>query len=290
MSRARFRLATCRAKPSLTAGDTLLAEALRGLGATVEASPWDAIDPGRDDAAVVLRSTWDYHLRWDEFREWVRRFNGGGRLWNPAETVLWNADKSYLRHLMAAGVALPRTRWFEPGERPRVEAVLEGWGAERAVLKPRVSATAYGTHVIAPGQSLGDEEWTALERTGCLLQAFVPEIQTRGEVSLVFLDGRFSHAMLKRPVSGDFRVQTDFGGSLEPTTPEAGAVTFGADVLAAAARPWLYARVDLVETGRGPVLMELELIEPDLFLTPRAAVRLAEGLVKAAGDWSRAER
>ena len=280
----RFVLATCREKPALTASDSLLAEALGRLGATAVATPWDAIDPRREDGVVCLRSTWDYHRRWGEFREWVRGFERRGRLWNPAEVVLWNADKRYLHDLSLAGVALPRTRWFAPGERPDVAAVLEGWSVERAVLKPRVSATAFGTHVVTRDRPVAEEEWAALERAGCLLQEFVPEIRSRGEVSLVFLGGSFSHAVLKRPAAGDFRVQTDFGGKLEPATPTRETIAFGDAVLAAAARPWLYARVDLVEAESGPVLMELELIEPDLFLAPPAAARLARGLLAAVGE------
>ena len=280
----KFVLATCRPKPALTPGDALLADALRGLGAAVLSTPWDAIDPGREESVICLRSTWDYHLRWHEFRQWVRSFAKRGGLWNPAETVLWNADKIYLRDLAAAGVALPRTRWLEPGQRPALAPLLQEWGATRAVLKPRVSATAFGTHVVSADDSIGKDDWAALERSGCLVQEFVPEIQSRGEISLVFLAGGYSHAVLKRPDTGDFRVQADFGGSLETTTPSGRAIAFGGAVLAAAARPWLYARVDLVETETGPVLMELELIEPDLFLTPAAATRLAEGLVETVEE------
>jgi glutathione synthase/RimK-type ligase-like ATP-grasp enzyme len=273
-------LATCRPKPGLTPGDGLLATALRELGATVVASPWDTIEPGREEGVVCLRSTWDYHLRWSEFRSWVRGFDAPGRLWNPPSTVLWNADKLYLRDLAAAGIPVPRTQWFQPGERPAIARLLEEWGVTQAVLKPRVSATAYGTHVVSRDRGIEEADWAALERSGCLLQLFVPEIQSRGEISVVFLRDGFAHAVLKRPRAGDFRVQADFGGSLETATPVDDTIGFGEAVLAAAARPWLYARVDLVETDRGPVLMELELIEPDLFLTPAGAARLAEGLIR----------
>ena len=273
-------LATCRPKPALTAGDTLLADALRRLGATVVATPWDGIDPGREEGLVCLRSTWDYHLRWHEFRSWVRSFRTSARLCNPAATVLWNADKTYLRDLAAAGVTLPRTAWFEPGQRPPVESLLEEWGLERAVVKPRVSATAFGTHLVSRRRGLDEAEWQPLERSGSLLQAFMPEIRSRGEISLVFLSGAFSHAVLKQPGSGDFRVQTDFGGTLTAVKPADSLVAFGEAALAAAPHPWVYARVDVVEADAGPVLMELELIEPDLFLTPAAAARLAEGLIE----------
>ena len=277
-------LATCRPKPGLTPGDGLLATALRELGATVVAGPWDTIQPGREEGVVCLRSTWDYHLRWSEFRSWVRGFETPGRLWNPPSTVLWNADKMYLRDLAAAGIAVPRTQWFQPGERPAIARLLEEWGVTRAVLKPRVSATAYGTHVVSRDRGIEEADWAALERSGCLLQRFVPEIQSRGEISVVFLRDGFAHAVLKRPRPGDFRVQADFGGSLEAATPADSTIAFGGAVLAAAARPWLYARVDLVETDKGPVLMELELIEPDLFLTPQGAARLAEGLIASVEE------
>ncbi len=273
-------LATCRPKPALTPRDALLAAALERAGAVVVAAPWDAIEPAADEQDLVcLRSTWDYHLRWPEFRQWAAGFGSGARLWNPAATILWNADKRYLRDLADAGVALPRTHWFEPGERPDVDSALREWGVLRGVLKPRVSATAFGTHVVAAGSELDEAEWAPLQRWGSLLQAFVPEIESRGEISLVYLDQEYSHAVLKRPRAGDFRVQTDFGGTLEPLAPTAEVVAFGDRVLAAVRHPWLYARVDLVETEHGPVLMELELIEPDLFLTPEAAVRMARGLL-----------
>lgn len=278
-------LATCAPKPALTPHDALLAAALERAGATVAAAPWDDLDQAARAADLVcLRSTWDYHLRWPEFREWVSGFADGGRLWNPAATVLWNADKRYLRDLGEAGIALPRTGWFEPGERPDVAATLHAWDLTYAVLKPRISATAFGTHVVEPAVELGEREWAPLERWGSLLQAFVPEIRSRGEISLIYLDQAYSHAVLKRPGPGDFRVQTDFGGMLEPLAPAPEVVAFGDSVLAAVRHPWLYARVDLVETGRGPVLMELELIEPDLFLTPEAAARMARGLLERVGE------
>jgi glutathione synthase/RimK-type ligase-like ATP-grasp enzyme len=281
----RIILATCRSKPALTSSDALLAAELERAGATVVAAPWDTVTPAGDDPVTVcLRSTWDYHRRWSEFGRWVAGFadrNGG--LWNPAETVLWNADKVYLRDLSEAGIALPRTGWFEPGERPDAEAILRNWKLSRAVLKPRISATAFGTYLVSAGQTLSDDQWKPLEASGSLIQAFVPEVESEGEISLVYVDGGFSHAVRKRPAGGDFRVQGDFGGTVEGVTSSRAVRGFGDAVLAAVSRPWLYARVDLVETDRGPLLMELELIEPDLFLTPAAAARLAVALLARAG-------
>ncbi len=280
----RIVLATCRTKPALTPSDSLLAAALERADATVVAMPWDAVDPASVAGSVCLRSTWDYHQRWDEFRPWLAGFDGRlGGLWNPLETVVWNADKRYLRDLEAAGIALPRTRWYQPGERPDWARVLREWSLARAVLKPRISASAVGTYLVGGGQAPSEEEWRPLEAAGSLLQEFVPEVGSRGEISLVYLDGAFSHAVRKWPAEGDFRVQERFGGRLERVTPTGQVLGFGDAVLAAMTRPWLYARVDLVEAGRGPVLMELELIEPDLFLTPDAAGRMAAALLARAG-------
>jgi hypothetical protein len=278
-----FDLATCRKQPALTPDDDLLRLALEARGAVVRAAPWDTIDPGAAPS-VCLRSTWDYHRRWAEFRPWVQRFVADpDRLWNPASTVLWNADKIYLRELADAGVAIPVTRWCEPGHRPDIEAFLRELGLSRAVLKPRVSATAHGTYALEPGQLLSEAEWQPLEASGSLLQGFVPEI-LEGETSLIFVDGAFTHAVHKRPAAGEFRVQRDFGGTIVPLRPDASLRAFAERVLEAVTHAWVYARVDLVRTVRGPVLMELELIEPDLFFAkaPEAADRLAAALIRRA--------
>lgn len=278
-------LATCRDRPQLTSNDQLLRQALEARGVTARAVPWDRIQmDGGPPTLVCLRSTWDYHRRWPEFRRWIQGFaSRPGLLWNPASTVLWNADKDYLRELAAHGLPLPPTHWCEPGERPDLEAFLRKAGVGRAVLKPRVSATAYSTHAVVPGTRLGESEWAHLEEVGSLVQAFVPEI-AQGEASLIFIDGKFSHAVLKRPTPGEFRVQHDFGGRVEGLRPAASLRRFADRVLQSISFLWLYARVDLVQTTAGPVLMELELIEPDLFLAhaPNAAHRLAGALIERA--------
>lgn len=230
---------------------------------------------------MCLRSTWDYHRRIDEFRAWLEAVALGCRLVNPLETVRWNLDKRYLAELERAGIAIPVTRWFEPGIRPDLAEVLEEEGWDQAVLKPRISATAWGTHLVQPASVLTMEEWKPALASGAMVQHLVPEIRTAGEISLVFVAGRFSHAVSKRSTSGDYRIQQEFGGVDRPIDVSGSLIAFGERVLAAAARPWTYARVDLVETARGPVLMEVELIEPELFfaLAAAAAERLAEALL-----------
>jgi hypothetical protein len=279
----RFALATCTHLPALTASDEVLRSALEAKGAAVSAAPWDQIEPG-PGTVVCPRSTWDYFRRWAEFRRWLARFDElPGAIVNPLETLVWNADKIYLRELGAAGVAVPASRWFEPGERPDNSGFLRQLGTGRAVIKPRVSGAGYGTYVMEDGMRLSDAQWQPLEESGALLQAFVPEI-AGGEMSLMYIAGRYTHAVLKRPAPGEFRVQSDHGGTVEAVVPSPALRAFAERALTAAARPWLYARVDVVETASGPLLMELELLEPELFFlhAPAAAERLAHELVRLA--------
>ncbi len=275
----RVILATCAHLPGLTPSDAILRRALEERGAEVIVAPWDAITPELG-SVVAPRSTWDYYLHWPEFRDWIERTASRAALCNPAETLLWNGDKIYLRELAARGVALPRTRWFEAGERPGAAAFAEVCGDGKGVLKPRISGTAYATFVVDAATRPAEPQWRPLERWGSLLQAFVPEI-AGGEVSLVFIAGAFSHAVLKRPADGEFRVQNDHGGTVEPLAPGRQLLAFAERAIAAAGRPWVYARVDVVETASGPLLMELEMLEPDLFFTegPEGAERLAGALL-----------
>lgn len=279
--------ATCRHKPALTPSDELVAAHLRSQGVTVTAAAWDSLVPANiGDATVCVRSTWDYHTRVEEFRAWIAALGEHDvTVINPAETLRWNMDKEYLAWLDAHGVPIPETRWIAPGSSINVRELLREAGWERAVLKPRVSATAFGTHLVSAGTVLDDDQLRALGNSGALLQAFVPEIQSGGEMSLVFIDGGFSHAVIKRPSSSDFRVQHEFGGTAAPATATRALHDFGSRVLAAIPQPWTYARVDVVATGDGPLLMELELIEPDLFFTfdPDGAGRLGNALLRAGG-------
>lgn len=279
-------LVTSRKQPVLTPSDDVLAGELRARGIAVATASWDELVPADlGDAVVCLRATWDYHTRSDEFRVWIGGLQHHGiTVVNPAATVLWNMDKGYLGWLEARGIPVPATRWIAPGGELALPALLESNGWNRAVLKPRVSATAYGTHLVSAATKLAAAEVQALSANGALLQEYVPEIEAAGEMSLVFIDGQFTHAVRKRPAAGDFRVQHEFGGTVAAAEAGPALRDFGARVLGAVPLDWTFARVDLVSTTRGPLLMELELIEPDLFFTfgGSGAARLADALGRAA--------
>lgn len=288
--------ATCSHQPFITADDQLLAGALGALGYRVEPEPWTDIDPNTHLAAdpVVLRSTWDYHRLPTMFAAWLAAMADSGRvLLNPADVVRGNIDKIYLQGLAAAGIAIPKTRWLDTPDAASLAAILREEQWRQAVIKPRIGATAHGTFLIAADALLAtrssghaasvsegwpsDDELAPGRASGALVQEFIPEIHDRGEVSMVYACGQFSHAVVKRGKAGDFRVQKDFGGVAEPMAPSAALLAFGQSVMAHVPESCAYARVDVVESARGPVLMELELIEPELYfgIAPGAAERMA---------------
>jgi glutathione synthase/RimK-type ligase-like ATP-grasp enzyme len=277
----RGALVTCREEAELSADDRLLPPELARRGIAASAELWD--DPGVDWKAfdaVVLRSTWDYHLRHEEFTRWVEaRELDGSRLWNPPGLVRWNSHKFYLRDLEEKGVPIVPTRFLPAGSAPDLGELLARAGWERAVVKPAVSAAAFRTHLVDRRSAESDPARSLLSKSDALFQEYQPEIESDGEWSFVFLGGELSHAVRKRPAPGDFRVQEQFGGSAEAETPAGELVRQAQGAVAAIDSPWLYARVDAVETSRGLMLMELELVEPSLFfsLSPggSAAARFA---------------
>lgn len=298
----RIALATHAAAPGITADDALLAEALRARGATADAVPWD--DPAADwssYALVVVRSTWDYHLRAAEFERWIGALEQRRvPLMNPPAVLRWNGNKRYLLELEQRGVAIVPTEVLaadDPRASPgALRATLERNGWTDAVVKPVVSASGHGTWRTSLATAGADEgRFAALRASspaGVLVQPFVPEIVTDGEWSLVFIGGRFSHAAIKRARAGEFRVQSEHGGSYAPATapPSLVADAERAVVAAAAcagvsAADVVYARVDGVATphadGARLLLMELECLEPNLFFlqAPAGAERMADALI-----------
>lgn len=281
----RIAFATHGGLPSLSDDDRLAVAELDRLGAGVEAAVWD--DPGVRWASydrVVIRSCWDYHLRPGAFLDWLGQLERDGiSLWNPASVIRANVDKGYLVDLAAAGVPVVPTARLERREEVDLAGLLAEHGWEEAVVKPSVSASAFRTRRVrredAAAAQADLEEM--LEASGVLVQRFLPEIQTRGEWSFIFLGGEYSHAVLKRPKTGDFRVQEELGGSSILERPEPALVEQARAVTATIPVPWLYARVDGVEIGGVFTLMELELIEPLLFLgwDPQAPARFAEAIL-----------
>jgi glutathione synthase/RimK-type ligase-like ATP-grasp enzyme len=291
MERARLGLVTT-VELGIVDDDRPLADALARRGVDAIAVPWDAAPDDHAAAtaprALLMRSAWTSHLAPARFLAWLAAQEAGGaRIVNAPALVRWNLRKTYLRELAAAGATLPPTVWLEAGARASLATVLADAGLDQAVVKPVVSASAYRTIRVGAGASAAvaaahqvvlDE---ILADGGAMVQGFVPEVERAGELSLIVIGGAFTHAVCKRPAPGDFRVQSDFGGSRASIDPPASLIALAEALVARLAPAPLYARVDLVVTPAGPVLMELEAIDPELFLrrAPAAAERLAELLV-----------
>jgi glutathione synthase/RimK-type ligase-like ATP-grasp enzyme len=294
---SRIALITYSGVPAITTDDRLLRDALVARGAEVEAKPWDAKADWSSYHRIVLRSCWNFHHLPVEFRGWVDNVKArhDGSLMNGPALVQWSVDKRYLMDLEARGVAIVPTVWVTMENRdapPDLDALIaeQGWTGG-VVVKPAISATAHETWRVAPNEgSAHQARFGALvagRPSGVMVQPFLPEI-AEGEWSLVFLGGEFSHAVRKVPAAGEFRVQHDFGGSIERGAPDPALIEDARAVLRAAADATdtrvadiLYARVDgVVRSGR-LLLMELELIEPVLFFAqaPGAAARMAELIV-----------
>lgn len=288
----------CSSAHPLPDDDRLPWEQLRAAGVRCASVAWD--DPSVEWASfdlVVLRSPWDYVERPAAFRRWVEDSVPRGRLCNPAEIVLWNADKAYLPGLAEeAGVPIPRSV-FVPrgGDADAAVRRAAAWGAPGGlVVKPCVSNSARGAARFGAGAE--DEAARHLVSLGgdAIVQEFVEGVRG-GEFSMVYLGGRFSHCVRKVPAGGDYRTQEEHGARCVPAgAPPAGFREAADRVLAAAARRaggaaarLLYARVDLVPGADGaPLLMELECVEPFLFvgLGGATASRLmAEGVLAALG-------
>ena len=282
----RIAFVTCERLPDIHGDDRLVANAVQHRGFQVTAAVWN--DPAvdwRQFASVVIRAAWDYHLDEARYAAWLHRCETEQvNLWNPAPAVLANIDKRYLAGFADAGVAIVPIEYLERGQRQSLRTLLERRNWTRAVVKPAVSASAYGTWrtslaTVAADQGRLDEE--VMQRS-LLVQPFVDEIVTSGEWSVVFFDGEYSHAVLKKSASGDFRVQEELGGHGEPRDPSPAIVEQARRVLTHAAGPLLYARVDGIERDAGFVLMELEINEPFLYIGSSigAAKRFADAIVR----------
>lgn len=240
-----------------------LAEPLRAAGLSVDMRSWTGAGDLTGFGLVLPLTVWGYYEsgeRWpDQVRAWER---DGVRLANPAAVLAWNGNKAYLARLAERGAPVVPTLYTERLTEADMARASERFGTDRLVAKPRVSAGAFQTIRWSPGTPHDDGP------TGpAMIQPYLPDIEITGEISLIYLGGRFSHAIRKVPRSGDFRVQPEHGAQIARHDPAPDERATAEAVLATIDESLLYARVDLVRDLSGEaVLMEIELTEPDLYL------------------------
>ena len=238
--------------------------ALTNAGAQVAPVAWtDGGDLSGYDLVLPLVA-WGYHLdypRWLAFLERAERERLP--LLNPPGLLRWNGDKAYLAELGDAGVPTVPTLAVESCCDADLEEARRRFGSEWLVIKPPVSASATGTHRLGPNDDLPEDS----RSKPMIVQPLIEEIARTGEFSLMLFEDEYSHAVVKRPRSGDFRVQPHLGGVTLPSEPPPGGIALAKQALAAAPARATYARVDIVPDDEGTLrIMELELIEPALFL------------------------
>ena len=235
--------------------------------------------------AAVFRSTWDYFERFPEFCAWMQRIEGGTQLFNAPSLVRWNVDKHYLLDLAERGVTAPKTHFIERGETTTLREVVAANQWSEVILKPAVSGAARHTYRLNEANIEAHEAVLRdlLRDEAMMIQPFLSSVLTRGEISLVVIDGRCTHAVRKIAKPGDFRVQDDHGGTVQTHTPTSDEIAFAEHAVTACSQAPIYARVDVVRDDSGALsLMELELVEPELFFRfhPPAADSLAAAIAK----------
>jgi glutathione synthase/RimK-type ligase-like ATP-grasp enzyme len=273
----RLRIATCRPLPEPDPDEDLLLAALAAAG--IEATMCDWRDAGRwgDAVPTVVRSTWDYIHHLDAFRGWVARTAAAGPFWNPADAMLDNLDKRYLLDLMARGVPVVPTLLLERGRPADIAALAAARGWEQLVIKPAVGAGSFETHrAVAHTPEAAAICRRLLADRDVLVQPYMQSVDGYGERALVWIDGEFTHAVRKTP---RFAADAEQVSEALPITATERAL--GTAALAPLRDRLLYARVDVAPGPTGdPLVMELELVEPSLFLlqSPPALARLVAGI------------
>ncbi len=289
----RLAFATSAELPSIQPDDAQLAASLERLGIQPIVCVWNdpAVNWSTFDA-VLIRTIWDYFKHHAAFLDWLDRLDRlGVPTINDSALLRWNSDKRYLLELARHDVAIIPTRLASAAGLPEVLAAMP---EQPVVIKPTISGSAWHTLRGTAGDAAFAEAVRQLPRElDYLVQPFVPEIVSDGEWSLLYFAGAFSHAVIKRPAAGDYRVQGEYGGSAEPAQADAQTLAAADRALAAVAAighgDHAYMRVDGVVSAGHFLVMELELIEPFLHLAghPAAAERLAQDV---AARMARARR
>ena len=289
-------LLTCRAyyKPdnitpyiqNILLEQELLKSAFESQGLKVDITYWD--NPSyewQQTKSVLFRTVWDYFERFDEFWDWLEQVKTKTRLINSYELIKWNIDKHYLRDLKNNGIQVVPTYFADRGNNISLQEIanLNDW--KHIVIKPAISASAFNTYKIINDEIEQKEQLfhELLQTHDMLVQPFFPTISELGEASLMVFGGKFTHAILKKAKTGDFRVQDDFGGTVHDYNPTQEEIKFAEKVFQSCTSLPIYGRVDIVwDSNKHIYLSELEIIEPELWIRnrPESANKIAEAVNK----------
>ncbi len=267
--------------------DALLSAALLDLGISSQRVNWSdsSIDWNKADAAI-FRTTWDYFSRFKEFDPWLDVVSKQIPLINPLSLLRWNMDKHYLLDLKERGFPIVPSVFIEQGETRSLSELHASSGWDEVILKPCISGTARHTYRMEQSTIADHESIFAklLQEESMMLQEFHESIIERGEASHMVINGKYSHSILKQSKGGDFRVQDSFGGTLHDYSASPSERALAEAVFASCTPSPVYGRLDIMWNSKGgPMIGELEIIEPDLWmrLSPGSAEQFAQGITNA---------
>lgn len=261
-------LLTCKKLPNLTESDQLLIPALAKHSITAKAVIWDDETVNWTDFDyLIFRNTWDYYEKQQDFDFWLTKIEKLGiKTLNSISIINQNKHKFYLRDFQKKGIAILPTVFIDKTENLNLSEIIPNhW--KKAVIKPAYSAGSYQTQVfeIDDIEKINQQYKPIAAEKELLLQEFMPQIQTLGETSFIFFNKKFSHAVNKKPVEGEFRIQSQFGGKYKLVQPEQELVNKAQKIVNTFQGDLLYARVDGIVIENELHLMEVECIEPDLY-------------------------
>jgi len=265
--------------------DELVIKQLEAKDLKVHRTNWDNPDFDWGSTKYVLfRAIWDYFDRFPEFSKWLGEVQNKTKLINPAEQIVWNMDKHYLKDLEDAGVNIVKTNFVEIGDTRTLKQAIAESGWEHVILKPAVSGGARHTYKIKPGESDQHEGIfkELIAKEAMLIQPFINSIMEKGEVSFMVFGGKYSHAVLKKAKAGDFRVQDDHGGTVHNYQASVKEIEFVQNVMAKCKTVPVYGRVDVAwDNNNELALVELEIIEPELWFreSENSSKMLADAVV-----------
>lgn len=271
-------LLTSRELAELIPDEKHLVNAFKAQGHSCVPVIWNEEKNWDKFSAVIIRNPWDYFEHQEEFFSTLKTIDQKTKLLNSYSLVKWNLDKNYLFDLKDKGGKLPPT--IKITSKTELLNAITHSSFDELVIKPLISAGAYLTYRFNKKNTPDEVKNLPVDKFEFMIQPFLPDIQTEGEYSFIYLGGKYSHALVKKPKAGDFRVQSEYGGTVEAYNPKASELELTAHIFSLLPEAPLYARIDLARFEKELVIMEVELLEPELFfrIRPESAQVLARAV------------
>ena len=264
--------------------DNLLKKEFEKLGLRVIKKAWNSLDFNWSETQfAIFRSTWDYFDKLKDFKKWLEKVNKKTTFINSYELINWNLDKKYLIELNKKGINIPTTEVITKEDSLTLDCMFKKYDFNEAIIKPTISGAARETYKISKDNFYRYEKkfFDLKSKEDLIFQEFLSNIISKGEISLIFIEENYSHAVKKVAKEGDFRVQDDHGGSVEFYNASKEEILFAQDCLDKCPSLPVYSRVDIIYDNQDKIsLGEIELIEPELwFRNNKAAARLLANVI-----------